>query len=85
MSTWKYLDLRNCRPSMGQLTALELVPKDAGSRFYSQRKFDIGRFVRDPETGRKIWWHGCCNPTDPVKLQKHYEIKWCALDEPDDF
>lgn len=87
MTRWENLDLRNCfyRPSMGQLTVLQLIPKDAGSRCYSQRKYDAGRFARDPKTGRKIWWYGHAGCEDPVKLQKHYEIKWCALDEPDDF
>lgn len=85
MSKWKKLDLSSwCgHPAHGQLTALRLVPPNSGSA--SDVRFDIGRFCKDKDTGRKLWWCGTSGYVDPVQLKKRYTIWWCPVDEFDEF
>lgn len=83
MSKWRKLDLTSSwdRPAVGQLAALRLVPNNGRASLYSREKYDIGEFRRDPQTGRKLWWHGTRGCEDPVRLRKHYEIWWCPVHE----
>ena len=77
-NNWRQLDLasRLGRPDPEQLVALRLTPNDGKSTCY-----DIGRFRPDPNTGRKLWWHGTRGRNDPVRLKKRYDILWCPVDE----
>lgn len=81
MSKWQQLDLINpCgHPQPGQLTALRLIPSNDRSAFYSREQYDIGTFQADPQTGRKLWWHGAHGTQDPTRMKKHYTIWWCEV------
>lgn len=83
MGKWRRLDLTSVwdRPAVGQLAALRLVPNNGRASLYAREKYDIGEFHRDPQTGRKLWWHGTRGCEDPVRLRKHYEIWWCPVHE----
>lgn len=83
MSKWRKLDLTRCfdHPATGQLTALRLLPNIGRETLNPTEKYDIGRFCRDPQTGRKVWWHGTHGREDPVRIKKHYDIWWCPVYE----
>ena len=83
MSKWKRLNLARPdeRPHPGQLVALRLAPTRSRAAFYSSERYDIGMFKADPNTGRKLWWHGARGCENPVRLKKHYDIWWCAVHE----
>lgn len=87
MNRWRELNLNSswdC-PAVGALTVLRLTPKNEEVIPPSRNRYDVGRFTRDPKTGRKLWWHGTCSCEDPVRLKKRFKIIWCAIDDPDGF
>lgn len=87
MKHWHELDLKNCfdRPAVGELVVLCLTPKSEQDVAANKKRYDVGRFVRDPLTGRKLWWCGTSGREDPASLKKHFKIIWYAIKDPDDF
>lgn len=81
MNDWRQLDLSKpaCRPRPDQLVALRLTPTGSRATYYRDKRYDIGTFRADPNTGRKLWWHGTSGCEDPARLRKHYEIWWCEV------
>lgn len=83
MGEWKRLDLSRPinRPQPNQLVALRLTPTGSRATFYRSERYDIGVFKPDPNTGRKLWWHGTRGCEDLVRLKKHCDIWWCVVPE----
>lgn len=77
MDGWKPLDLRKKgqRPEAGAIVVLYLMPNNKHSTFYRTNRYDIGQFEQ-PDSNRKLWWHGTRGTVNPVKLKQHYDIWW---------
>lgn len=79
MNEWNPLDLITSHPAPEELVALRLIPCSGRATFYKSPRYDIGVFKLDPNTGRKLWWHGTHGCEDPIRLKKHYDIRWCQV------
>ena len=83
MQQWKRLDLRRkeSMPKVGALVVLRLdplKPKCAG-----EAEYDVGWFIAPDQGCRKVWWHGNSRnrESDPVKLNRRYQIYWVEVPE----
>lgn len=81
MSKWKPLELnrRDGRPDVGQLAVLRMIPSNGSATFYTDARYDIGKFQTESDKHRKLWWSGTCGTKDPVRMKKRYNIWWCPV------
>ena len=74
MNIWRMLDLRSAlgRPQEGRLTALYMSERQG-----TRHEYQIGKFRKD---GRKLWWASAGGISDPVIMNRSYEIWWSYMD-----